>query len=333
MILHKPYLYGLLRKIEMNESVKDEEKHIPLISVVLCSYNGERFINKQIESILNQTVKSVEIIIVDDCSTDNTLEIIKEIASLNANIKFYQNDRNLGFNKNFEKSISFTSGEYIAICDQDDIWLKNKLEVLLEGIGDNWLIFSNSLLIDEEDNLTGGELLESFDLTGRTFKCILLENFVTGHTTLFKRDFTKYILPFPNHSFYDWWLGFVALYHNKLAYINEHLTYYRVHPESVIQKEIARLLKDRNIKDKLKANQLNRQLDIFESYSMLKKEDYVFIHNLNKLCMMKDTSFKRLAFELYMHKNVYDFYPELRKRRFFSKTRLKEARIFAKMQF
>src|ERR1700744_3577317 len=95
----------------------------PLISVALCTYNGEKYIKEQLDSIINQTYTCIEVIIVDDGSTDSTYDIISDYALRDNRIKCFKNETNLGFNKNFEKAVSLTSGEYIAISDQDDIWL------------------------------------------------------------------------------------------------------------------------------------------------------------------------------------------------------------------
>ena len=111
-----------------------------LISVALCTYNGEKFLREQIDSILAQTYKNLEIVIVDDCSTDKTTNIINAYAEKDKRIKLFQNASNLGFNKNFERALGLTSGEYIAISDQDDIWLPQKLQSLLDNIKNNWLI-------------------------------------------------------------------------------------------------------------------------------------------------------------------------------------------------
>ena len=82
-----------------------------LVSVAMATYNGERFIKEQIDSILRQTIQSIEIVICDDCSTDNTWEILQEYAKYDLRFKIYRNDTNLGFCKNFEKAISLCHGD------------------------------------------------------------------------------------------------------------------------------------------------------------------------------------------------------------------------------
>jgi glycosyltransferase involved in cell wall biosynthesis len=211
------------------------ERPLPLVSIAMGTYNGEPFIAKQIKSILHQTYNNIELIIVDDGSSDRTCEIVKSFQNLDIRIKLYQNEANLGFNKNFEKAIRLCSGAYIAISDQDDIWLENKIERLLVSLEDNLMVYANSAHIDEQDNLLGTYLLDPNHINYNDYKNILLANFVTGHTILFRTEALDNLLPIPQYSFYDWWFGFIMLYEGKLAYCNEVLTYYRIHNQSVIR--------------------------------------------------------------------------------------------------
>ena len=93
-----------------------------MISIVMATYNGETYIREQINSILNQTISDFELIICDDCSKDSTVEIIKRYKDKDKRITLVENEKNLGFKKNFEKAISYCKGDFIAFCDQDDIW-------------------------------------------------------------------------------------------------------------------------------------------------------------------------------------------------------------------
>ena len=119
-----------------------------MISIAMATYNGELFIREQLDSILTQTLSDWELIVCDDGSTDNTLSILQEYANNDSRIKIYQNETNLGFKRNFEKAIGLCSGECIALCDQDDIWYPNHLEILLNLIGNNSLSIGNSDIVD-----------------------------------------------------------------------------------------------------------------------------------------------------------------------------------------
>ena len=116
---------------------------VPLISIALCTYNGEKYLREQLDTLVDQTYKNLEIIIVDDCSTDSTMQILEEYAEQYINIKVYQNKKNLGYIKNFEKALSLCLGEYIAMSDQDDSWALNKIEYLVGLIKDNQLIYED----------------------------------------------------------------------------------------------------------------------------------------------------------------------------------------------
>jgi glycosyltransferase involved in cell wall biosynthesis len=272
----------------------------PLVSIALCAYNGERYIKKQLESIINQTHRNLEIIIVDDCSTDATAEIIKEFAQKDDRIKFYQNEVNLGYNKNFGRAIGLTTGEYISISDQDDIWELHKIATLLENMGNNWLVFSNSQFIDEEGK-TGDTLLNNFSIGNKDYRMIIFTNYVAGHSVLFRREFLNYLLPFPEMGFYDWWMAFVALYHHRIAYIDKVLTMYRKHSTSVIQKIL------RNDKTKVRALLLNiniEQLTAFQSYKYLEQEDKEFIAELKKGFELKRKHF----YSIPLIKMIYKHY-------------------------
>ncbi|RYE14181.1 MAG: glycosyltransferase [Rickettsiales bacterium] len=287
-----------------------------LISIALCTYNGEKYIEEQLQSILNQTYQNLEIIIVDDCSIDKTITIVETYATKDSRIKFYKNTYNLGFNKNFERAIGLTTGAFIAISDQDDIWKPFKLEVLFNNIKDNWLIFSNSSSIDQNGINTNKELLKSFSLSNRTYKSLLLNNWLTGHTVLFKQELLNYIMPFPENIFYDWWIGFVAIYHHKITYIKDILTLHRIHQDSVIQTE---LQLNRKIYKKQQLKLTISMLTAFINYKLVSNADKKFIAVLRKALGLKDSNSISIPLIrlLYLHYN--DLFPERKKRSGLSK--------------
>jgi len=206
------------------------------ISIAMCTYNGERFIKEQLDSILNQSYKNLEIIITDDKSTDKTIDIIKKYQLADDRIKLYQNEKNLGFVKNFEKAISLCSGNYIALSDQDDIWKNNKIEVFLEKIKNNLLIYSDAELIDEFSNKSNKQLIRPHInlVSGKCNKAFLFYNCASGNTMMFKKELVKYILPIPKEfSFHDIWIAFIASTLGTITYTEESMTYYRRYNEQV----------------------------------------------------------------------------------------------------
>ncbi len=208
----------------------------PLVSVALATYNGDQFLDKQLNSIFSQSYENIEVIVCDDCSDDSTIEILEKY-SKNYNLTYYRNERNIGYVRNFEKLIELCNGEYIALSDQDDVWLVNKIERLLANIGDNLCIHSDAKLIDH----FGKVISESFSkysqkltVPGRLYE-LALNGCVTGCTCLFKAELKQDILPFPpNLDVHDRWIGAVSYAKSKLLYLDEPLIEYRQHGKNSI---------------------------------------------------------------------------------------------------
>src|ERR1700712_5400324 len=106
----------------------------PLISIVLCTYNGEDFLKEQLQSLLNQSWTNLEIIVSDDHSTDKTIDILNEYNN-HPSFRLFMQKENLGPIKNVEFALRQATGPYIAFCDQDDIWKPGKIEQLYKSIG------------------------------------------------------------------------------------------------------------------------------------------------------------------------------------------------------
>ena len=245
-----------------------------LVSIAMTTYNGEKYLIQQLDSILTQTYKNLEVIICDDKSLDNTAKIIKEYQKSDCRIKFFPNETNLGFKKNFEKAISFCSGEYIALSDQDDIWEKNKIELLLENIKDFDLIHSACSLIDENSIQISPLWLKEDDLK-YTFSKIIFGNSVTGCTTLFKKELLKDFFPIPRGEYYhDWWLALLAIKGNGIVFFNKPLVKYRQHSSQdtganidTLRKKLNRYYESFfNKKDSLRYKISKRQHERLESF-------------------------------------------------------------------
>lgn len=212
----------------------DNQYNKPLVSVVLATYNGERFLPKQLESILSQTYKNLEVIAVDDCSTDNTVEILKSFAANDKRIKLVVNDKNVGYVRNFENGLKLSTGAFLAPSDQDDVWQADKIERLLAEIEDNEIVYANSELIDSDDKSLGKKLsdikrLLSFD------DCLTyaIGNTAPGHGMLIKKELADRCYPFPQMIPHDYWLGFVATCAKPIKYIDIVLVQYRQHTQNV----------------------------------------------------------------------------------------------------
>lgn len=208
-----------------------------MISVAMATYNGEKYIKEQLQSIINQTYKNIEIVICDDCSTDSTCKIIREYQSEYDYIRLYENKTNLGFKRNFENVISKCNGEYIALCDQDDIWINNHLEKLLSIIGSSDIACGNALLVDSDNNSLDCDLAtqNNFDYIPANkekllYRVLLSSNPFQGASMLIRKSFFEIALPIPdNIRYHDVWFATLASIFGKLNYCSDIITRYRQH--------------------------------------------------------------------------------------------------------
>lgn len=208
---------------------------LPLISVVIATYNGERFICKQINSILEQTYPNIEIIVIDDCSTDNTVDLLKKYDLIYPNFFLHINETNLGYIKNFEKGMLLTNGDLIAPCDQDDIWLPHKLQTLYNHMGNYSMVYSDSILIDDTDSSLHKKMSDIKNQIAYS-SCLMytIGAWAPGHSMLFNKTLIDKCLPFPSLVTHDFWLGFVATCFSKIQYVKEPLVLYRQHDNNAI---------------------------------------------------------------------------------------------------
>lgn len=202
------------------------------ISVAVTTYNGERFLSEQLDSLYSQTLLPDEIIVVDDCSTDGTIDILETYHKRHGLI-YFQNDKNLGINKNFEEAILKCTGDYIALCDQDDVWWPDKIKKSY-----------NKLKVIEKDQpsvVTSGCIMVDANLKSLTkqisendtdsYYTTLFGHHSQGSSLMMNRAILKYIIPFPsdNKIFYDIFIGLSAAMIGNKYNIAEPLMFYRCH--------------------------------------------------------------------------------------------------------
>ena len=198
------------------------------VSVVMATYNGEKFLSEQIDSILAQSYPVHELIIQDDCSTDGTTDVVRQYMKEHPFIKLFVNERNVGYNENFRLAALHATGDFVALSDQDDIWFPQKLERQVAAIGNADICFSNTLdgeALDKHPKLMNHRCF---------FEGTILCNQVSGHTMLCRREFVQNPDCWIDGGiFYDQSLTLHALMGGGLVKISEPLNLHRRLPSSV----------------------------------------------------------------------------------------------------
>ncbi len=215
------------------------------IDILLTTYNGEKYLKEQIDSILNQTYQNIQLIISDDCSKDSTREILKEYEQKDKRIKVFYQEKNLGYIKNFEFLLKQVQNNIYMLSDQDDVWLPEKVEknykLLKEANAD--LVFGDLEVVDQELNTIYPSFNEFMRLNRKIKKYInsyqvnYLYNCVTGCTVMSKKEWIDTMLPFPSKSKYvvhDHWIGLIISLNGKLVYMPEKYIKYRQHGNNEI---------------------------------------------------------------------------------------------------
>ncbi|WP_421830105.1 glycosyltransferase family 2 protein [Larkinella sp.] len=221
----------------------------PTISVALCTYNGEAYLETQLGSILKQSWLPTELVVCDDDSTDQTRAILEKFAAKAPfPVQIIRNATRLGFNKNFEKALSLCNGEFIFICDQDDWWLPEKIETLANYLIQHPkidLVFSNAVIADTSLNNTGRLFWDAVRFTepirerwrrGEAVEVLLDGNRVMGCTSALRRRLLTSFLPIPNlpNYIYDGWMGLVTAAKGTIDFYEKPLVWYRTHEKQQV---------------------------------------------------------------------------------------------------
>jgi glycosyltransferase involved in cell wall biosynthesis len=214
------------------------------ISIALCTYNGAKFLPAQLESFLAQTRLPDELIVCDDCSTDETPQMINDFARRAPfTVTFRINEKNLGSTKNFERAISLCGGDLIFLSDQDDVWLPKKIARIETEFVKNsqvGLVFSDAEIVDENlqtanCNLwqfTFSEERRENARNGKFFDVLLRQNVVTGATMAFRSGYRKSFMPIPDripNLIHDAWISLLIASEAKVVFVEEQLIKYRQH--------------------------------------------------------------------------------------------------------
>lgn len=203
----------------------------PGISVCIATFNGEKYIQRQLHSILSQLSDKDEIVISDDSSTDNTLAIIRNFEDLR--IKIHEDQHFKSPIYNFGFCISQAQGNIIYLADQDDFWLPTKVEIINAAFRKDsalMLVATNGYVVEESSEAIPSMLYgNKTKFTSSVFKNIIKNRFV-GCTLAFRREIVDIILPLPSHlPMHDSWIGIMSKIFGKVHFIDEPLITYRRH--------------------------------------------------------------------------------------------------------
>jgi Glycosyl transferase family 2 len=221
----------------------------PSVSIALCTYNGARYIAEQLDSLLAQTHEDFEIVVSDDASADDTVAIIERYVRQDSRIRLSVNAANVGFARNFERVLRECRGKWVAPCDQDDIWMPEKLSALLAAIGDRPLAYCDSTLIDESGNVQGYRMSDIVPMfSGDDPAPFAFGNCVSGHSLLARRTLIESALPVPEGFFYDWWLAAAAAAAGGVVHCASSLVCYRQHGSNVTAVRLAEMIREAGIR-------------------------------------------------------------------------------------
>ncbi|MCP0887609.1 glycosyltransferase family 2 protein [Ligilactobacillus sp. WILCCON 0076] len=251
-----------------------------MISVIIATYNGEKYIQKQLQSILNQRKQPDEVIIRDDCSTDNTGNLIKEFIKENelSNWSFETNVSNKGYRGNFNNLLSLVNGDYIFLSDQDDEWLPNKIEKMVSIFENNQHILalngsislidghSHSIEIIDGKNMYNSNFYFSVKKLKRLNQIplsdLVISNVTPGCAMAITKNLKEMFLQSYNEMIpHDWYLNMIAAIKGGCYYLNEPVINYRVHSNNAIGLSSAA---ERGLKAKLKSFDKEERIKNFQ---------------------------------------------------------------------
>ncbi len=270
-----------------------------MIDILLSTYNGEKYLTQLLDSILNQDYKEWRLIIRDDASCDSTKKIIDIYQRQHPNniiIIPNNTNTNIGVIKSFELLLSQSSSKYIMFCDQDDIWLPNKISESIKTIKyieqkqtqqTPILVHSDLTIIDNNNNIINNSFWKYAgikpEILNNNIKFLAFCNSVTGCTMLMNDLCKNKILPFPNGIvMHDAWIAIKICKHGKLIHINKPLTLYRLHDNNTLginQYKFNIISRIKNIKQIY-----NKTIDVYKNYHFVfnSKMDF-WIHKIKYL--------------------------------------------------
>jgi len=237
------------------------------ISVVIATYNGESYLHQQLTSIITQTHPIDEIIVVDDASDDNTHDLLLQFSKKHPQftIKVIENKNNIGINATFEAALKKATGDFIFFSDQDDVWDKNKVLIMLKKWDGSLLSCSDAKIVDTSLNIISkSELAFTQSQLYTTDIPFLFSNCISGHNIMITKELLPKVFPFPKSMMFDQWLALVAKSYASLQITKDTLCLHRMHSSNA----------HNSFSTKPKKNRKNRSKSI-----AMKKEKIEIFHS------------------------------------------------------
>jgi glycosyltransferase involved in cell wall biosynthesis len=248
----------------------------PVVSVIIPTYNRANYIKKSLQSAVSQTVRDIEIIIINNYSTDNTLEVISSFNDTRIKIINFKNGGVIAKSRN--QGMVQSTGRYIAFLDDDDIWCPDKLELQIEYLESHpefGAVYSNAIIIDEKDNRKGYLIKRGQAKEGQIFQHLLGGNFITILTVLMRRELLESIGLFNEEPSliavedYEYWMR--TAFKFGFGYISKPLALYRIHGTSISKKNSVALLRQKVLRM------------LLDDSSVAEKYKNKIIHNIERL--------------------------------------------------
>lgn len=290
------------------------------ISIAMATYNGEKYLQEQLDSFVNQTRLPDELVVSDDCSSDGTAQIIQEFEK-NApfEVRIFCNERNLGHVQNFNRAITQCDGDYIFLSDQDDIWDEKKIDCLYNKLKNHdsipALVHSDFSYIDSRNNVIHPSFVDKInkvhDEVNTNIIRALFYGFCVGCTVAINRKLVNASMPFPEIKVgHDHWLLYGAILNGKVIFVNEQFVFHRVHKENTAPKFRKRSFKIYN-HDKINKKRLVSKELIKRYRATIKERDLTWLQllkDIDKLNKYKVINYY-LSAKLLLKKNmIYSLY-------------------------
>ena len=215
------------------------------VEIVMATYNGEKYIKEQLDSLLSQSYPDLLVDVCDDGSTDDTVSIVKEYEKKDRRVRLFENKTNQGYIRNFMSGIVRCDSPYIMLCDQDDIWNRDKVELTLEKMKQMErenpekpvLVFTDAMNFDSSTGKKLGRFHEMSHLNVKKVDTahLFMENKCIGCTIMMNRVILPYLRELPEEiRVHDWWLALICSHFGKVVYVDKMTLHYRQHSDNMI---------------------------------------------------------------------------------------------------